>query len=50
MDESKFKTDQKEKLARLAGDLQKVLGVRTPPAAVPPSKGEERPKKPAGQK
>jgi len=50
MDESKFKTSQKEKLARLAGDLQKVLGARTPPAAAPPSQGGERPKKPGGQK
>jgi len=46
MDDKKYKTDTKGKLTKIAGDLQKVLGVRTPPPASSPSEGETPPKKP----
>jgi hypothetical protein len=45
MDEAKYKTTEKGKLARLAGDLQKVLGARGIPAESSPPEGEEGTKK-----
>jgi len=46
MDEKKYKTDTKGKITKLAGDLQKVLGVRGSTSAPPPAEGEVAPKKP----
>jgi hypothetical protein len=46
MDEKKYKPDTKGKITKLAGDLQKVLGVRTPTAPSSPSQGGESAKKP----
>ena len=46
MDEKKYKPDVKGKLTKIAGDLQKVLGVRGPAPAASPSQGETPPKKP----
>jgi len=46
MAEPKYKINTKEKLTRVAGDLQKVLGVRGPAPAAPPAEGAAAPKKP----
>ena len=46
MDREKYKVDIKGKLTKVAGDLQKVLGVRGPAPAKPPAEGETPPKKP----
>jgi hypothetical protein len=45
MDQPKYKTDTKSKITRIAGDLEKVLGVRGSPPAKTPSRGEKPPKK-----
>lgn len=45
MDEKKYKTDTKGKIAKLAGDLQKVLGVRKPARAKSPAQGATPPKR-----
>ena len=46
MDEKKYKPDVKGKLAKIAGDLQKVLGVRGSTPAPPPAEGGKGSKKP----
>jgi hypothetical protein len=46
MAEPKYKINTKDKLTRVAGDLQKVLGVRGSAPAKTPAKGEVPPKKP----
>lgn len=46
MPEPKYKIDIRSKLAKVAADLEKVLGVRGSAPAAPPAKGESAPKKP----
>lgn len=46
MAEPKYKVNTKEKLTKIAGDLEKVLGVRKPAPAAPQKEGESAPKKP----
>lgn len=46
MEDKKYKPDVKGKLTRIAGDLEKVLGVRGPAPAAPPPEGQGQPKKP----
>lgn len=46
MDEKKYKPDVKGKLTKIAGDLQKVLGVRGSAPTPPQKEGEEGSKKP----
>ena len=45
-DEPKYKTTEKAKLLRLAGDLQKVLGARGLPGESSPPEGEGETEKP----